>query len=52
MVIGGVISLVSKMGGAKAIAEALAKRAKTPRSAQLITWLLGILVFLMTMQIH
>ena len=45
MVIGGVISLVSKMGGAKAIAEALAKRAKTPRSAQLITWLLGILVF-------
>ena len=45
MVIGGVISLVSKMGGAKAIAEALAKRAKTPRSAQLITWLLGVLVF-------
>ena len=45
MVIGGVISLVSKMGVAKAIAEALAKRAKTPRSAQLITWLLGILVF-------
>ena len=45
MVIGGVISLVSKMGGAKAIAEALAKRAKTPRSAQIITWLLGILVF-------
>ena len=45
MVIGGVISLVSKMGGAKAIAEALAKKAKTPRSAQLITWLLGVLVF-------
>ena len=33
------------MGGAKAIAEALAKRAKTPRSAQLITWVLGVLVF-------
>lgn len=45
MVIGGVISLVGKMGGAKAIAEALAKRAKTPRSAQLITWILGVLVF-------
>ena len=45
MVIGGVISLVSKMGGAKAIAEALAKKAKTPRSAQLITWALGVLVF-------
>ena len=45
MVIGGVISLVSKMGGAKAIAESLAKKAKTPRSAQLMTWFLGVLVF-------
>lgn len=45
MAIGGVISLVSRMGGAKAIAESLAKRAKTPRSAQIITWFLGILVF-------
>lgn len=45
MVIGGVISLVSRMGGAKAIAEALAKRAKSPKSAQLITWFLGVLVF-------
>ena len=45
MVIGGVIRLVRKMGGAKAIAESLAKKAKTPRSAQLITWFLGVLVF-------
>ncbi|MBW6411096.1 Na+/H+ antiporter NhaC family protein [Clostridium weizhouense] len=45
MAIGGVISLVSKMGGAKAVAEALAKKAKTPKSAQIITWLLGIFVF-------
>lgn len=45
MTIGGLIALVSKMGGAKAIAESLAKRAKTPVSAQLITWLLGVLVF-------
>lgn len=45
LAIGGVINLVAKMGGAKAIAEALAKRAKTPRSAQLVTWFLGILVF-------
>ena len=45
LVIGGVINLVSKMGGAKAVAEALAKKAKTPRSAQIITWLLGIFVF-------
>lgn len=45
LAIGGVISLVGKMGGARAIAEALAKRAKTPRSAQLVTWFLGLLVF-------
>lgn len=45
LAIGGLISLVSKMGGAKAVAEALSKKAKTPKSAQLISWLLGILVF-------
>ena len=43
--IGGVINLVGKMGGAKAVAEALAKRAKTAKGAQTISWLLGILVF-------
>ena len=43
--IGGVINLVGKMGGAKAIAEALAKRANSSKSAQVISWFLGILVF-------
>ncbi|MCR8744954.1 Na+/H+ antiporter NhaC family protein [Romboutsia lituseburensis] len=45
LAIGGVINLVAKMGGAKAIAEALAKRAKTGKGTQLITWFLGLLVF-------
>lgn len=45
LVIGGVINLVAKMGGAKAIAEALAKRAKTARGTQIITWILGVCVF-------
>ncbi|NEZ47451.1 Na+/H+ antiporter NhaC family protein [Clostridium niameyense] len=45
MTIGGLIAVISKMGGAKAIAESLAKKAKTPRSTQIITWFLGILVF-------
>src|SRR3712207_645733 len=45
MCIGGVINLVGKMGGAKAIAEALADKAKSTRGAQLISLLLGILVF-------
>jgi len=33
------------MGGARAVAESLSKRAKSPVSAQLITWVLGLLVF-------
>lgn len=45
LTIGGLIGLISKMGGAKAVAEALSKKAKGPVSAQIITWILGILVF-------
>ncbi|MGE4291578.1 MAG: Na+/H+ antiporter NhaC family protein [Desulfovibrio sp.] len=45
LAIGGLIALVSRMGGAKAIAEALAKRARTPRSSQFVTWVLGLLIF-------
>lgn len=45
LAIGGVINLVAKMGGAKAVAETLAKRAKTPKDTQMITWFLGLLVF-------
>lgn len=45
LVIGGVIHLVAKMGGAKAVAEALAQKAKTARSTQVVTLLLGIAVF-------
>ena len=45
LAIGGIINLVAKMGGAKAIAEALAKKAKTVKSTQLTTWLLGLCVF-------
>lgn len=43
--IGGLIALISKMGGARAIAESLSKKAKSPISAQIITWFMGILVF-------
>ena len=45
LLIGGVIQLITKMGGAKALAEAFAKRANTPRKAQLFTWILGLCVF-------
>ena len=45
LVIGGVIHLVAKMGGAKAVAEALARKAKTAKSTQVVTLLLGLAVF-------
>ena len=45
LLIGGVIQLITKMGGAKALADAFAKRADTPRKAQLFTWVLGLCVF-------
>ena len=45
LTIGGMIGVISRMGGTKAIALALAKKARTARSAQLFTWLLGVAVF-------
>ncbi len=45
LAIGGLINLVTKMGGAKAIAESLSKRAKSRKSTQIITWLSGLIIF-------
>jgi Na+/H+ antiporter NhaC len=45
LAIGGLIALVSKMGGAQAIAESLARWAKTPRSSQFATWIMGLFIF-------
>ena len=45
LAIGGLIALVSKMGGAKAIADALSRCAKSPRSSQFATWLMGLFIF-------
>ncbi|SOB58995.1 Na+/H+ antiporter NhaC [Pseudodesulfovibrio profundus] len=45
LAIGGLIALVSKMGGAQAIAEALSKWARTPRSSQFATWVMGLFIF-------
>jgi Na+/H+ antiporter NhaC len=43
--IGGMIGVMGRMGGTQAVAEALAKKAKNAKSAQLVTMLLGVLVF-------
>ncbi len=45
LAIGGVIALISKMGGAKAVAISLSKKSKTRVSSQIITFILGLLVF-------
>lgn len=45
LTIGGMVGIVNKMGGTTAIAEALSKKIKNPKTAQLFTWLLGVLVF-------
>lgn len=45
LAIGGLIALISKMGGAQAIAEAIARYAKSPRSSQFATWLMGLFIF-------
>ncbi|WP_169752191.1 Na+/H+ antiporter NhaC family protein [Campylobacter mucosalis] len=43
--IGGVVALITKMGGTKAVALWLSKKAKTGISAQISTWVMGIFVF-------
>ncbi|MFV0440026.1 MAG: Na+/H+ antiporter NhaC family protein [Lachnospirales bacterium] len=45
LVIGGIVHLIGKMGGAKAVADKMVAHAKTPKSAQLISWVMGILLF-------
>ncbi|MCF6466467.1 Na+/H+ antiporter NhaC family protein [Clostridium sp. Cult2] len=45
LAIGGMIGVVNKMGGTMAVAEALGRRIKNPKSAQIYTYLLGILIF-------
>ena len=45
LTIGGLIAVITKMGGPRAIAEKLATKAKTPASAQLYTWIMGFFIF-------
>jgi Na+/H+ antiporter NhaC len=45
LAIAGLINLVTKMGGVKAIAESLSKRAKNRKSSQIIIWLSGLIIF-------
>ena len=43
--VGGTVAVMARSGGTAALIRSLAKRARTRRSAQLITWLSGVVVF-------
>lgn len=45
MVIGGMVQLISANGGMMGVVNRLNKLARTPRSGQLVTWLLGVVIF-------
>ncbi|MDW7738807.1 MAG: Na+/H+ antiporter NhaC family protein [Bacillota bacterium] len=45
MIIAGTLGLVTKAGGAQAIATALTKKAKTARGGMLAAWLMGMIIF-------
>ncbi len=45
VLIGGMVAIISRNGGMAGVVKSLTKYAKTPRSAQLITWVLGVAIF-------
>ena len=45
MLIGGMVAIISRNGGMAGVVKSLSKYAKSPRSAQAITWLLGVAIF-------
>jgi len=45
MLIGGTVHIITKNGGMQGVINFLSKYAKTSRSGQIVTWMLGILVF-------
>lgn len=45
LAIGGMVGVINKMGGTIAVAESLGKKVKNPLTAQLYTYILGLLVF-------
>jgi Na+/H+ antiporter NhaC len=45
MLIGAMVNIITRNGGMKGVVNILSKYAKSPRSGQFITWLLGIAIF-------
>jgi Na+/H+ antiporter NhaC len=45
MLIGGMVAIISRNGGMAGVVLAFSRYARSPRSAQFITWLLGVAIF-------
>ena len=45
LLIGGMVAIISRNGGMAGVVQRLTKYARTPKSAQFITWLLGVAIF-------
>lgn len=45
VMIGAMVGVIGRSGGTRAVVEALARRAKSPRSVQVLSWLAGMIVF-------
>lgn len=45
MMIGAMVTLISRNGGMKGVVDNLARYAHSPRSGQFVTWLLGLAIF-------
>ena len=45
LLIGGMVAIISKNGGMAGVVQALSKYARSSRSSQFITWLLGVAIF-------
>lgn len=45
LLIGGMVAIISKNGGMLGIVNRISRIAKTPKSGQLATWLLGVVIF-------
>ena len=45
MLIGGMVAIISRNGGMAGVVQAFSRYAQSPKSAQFITWLLGVAIF-------
>ncbi len=45
VMIGAMVGIIGRSGGTRAVVAALARRAKSPRSVQVLSWLAGMVVF-------